>query len=162
MATSGSSNRLQAAINNFLAMDVTKTLGHYNDFLAQLDKIKLPITKFNVLLKLLKKDISAYGKMNKVKALEFDERLKRVVDTYNSRDKLVFTSEVVAGFVNDLSDQLLKIFKDLQDDKTFFKNSALYTKKRLFTTFLLKFVMIMDFRMQMKSVLFWQRRLKSL
>ena len=28
MATSGSSNRLQAAINNFLAIDVTKTLDH--------------------------------------------------------------------------------------------------------------------------------------
>ena len=33
-----------------------------DDFLAQLDKVKLPITKFNALLKLLKKAISAYGK----------------------------------------------------------------------------------------------------
>ena len=47
--------------------------------------------------------------MGNLKAIEFDERLRRVVDEYNSRDKLVFTSEVVADFVNDLSDELIKI-----------------------------------------------------
>lgn len=121
-----------------MAMDATKTLDHYYDFLAQLDKTKLPITKFNVLLKLLKKAISAYGKMNKVKALEFDERLKRAVDTYNSRDKLLFTNEVVAGFVNDLSDQLLKIFKDLQDDKTSFQKLGIIYEEKAFYDILVK------------------------
>lgn len=109
-----------------------------DDFLEQLNKVKLPITKFNALLKLLKKAISAYGKTNKVKALEFDERLKRVVDTYNSRDKLVFTSEVVADFVNDLSDQLLKIFKDLQDDKTSFQKLGITYEEKAFYDILVK------------------------
>ena len=109
-----------------------------DDFLEQLDKVKLPITKFNALLKLLKKAISAYGKTNKVKALEFDERLKRVVETYNSRDKLVFTSEVVADFVNDLSDQLLKIFKDLQDDKTSFQKLGITYEEKAFYDILVK------------------------
>lgn len=109
-----------------------------NDFLEQLDKVKLPITKFNALLKLLKKAINAYGKTNKVKALEFDERLKRVVETYNSRDKLVFTSEVVADFVNDLSDQLLKIFKDLQDDKTSFQKLGITYEEKAFYDILVK------------------------
>ncbi len=58
---------------------------------------------------------------NKVKAIEFDERLRQVVDAYNSRDKLVFTSEVVADFVNDLSDQLIKIMNDLKADQTSFR-----------------------------------------
>lgn len=109
-----------------------------DDFLEQLNKVKLPITKFNALLKLLKKAISAYGKTNKVKALEFDERLKRVVETYNSRDKLVFTSEVVADFVNDLSDQLLKIFKDLQDDKTSFQKLGITYEEKAFYDILVK------------------------
>lgn len=109
-----------------------------DDFLEQLNKVKLPITKFNALLKLLKKAISAYGKTNKVKALEFDERLKQVVDTYNSRDKLVFTSEVVADFVNDLSDQLLKIFKDLQDDKTSFQKLGITYEEKAFYDILVK------------------------
>lgn len=36
----------------------------------------MPITKFNALLKLLRKAIAAYGRTNKVKAMEFNERLK--------------------------------------------------------------------------------------
>ena len=86
----------------------------------------------------MKKAISAYGKTNKVKALEFDERLKRVVETYNSRDKLVFTSEVVADFVNDLSEQLLKIFKDLQDDKTSFQKLGITYEEKAFYDILVK------------------------
>lgn len=69
-----------------------------------MNKGKTPIARFNALLKLLKKVISAYGRTNKAKAVEFDERLKSVIEAYNSRDKLVFTSEIVSDFANDLSD----------------------------------------------------------
>lgn len=104
-------------------IDENKSIDLFSEeFLSQLNAVKLPITKFNALLKLLKKAIMAYGRVNKVKAIEFDERLKRVVDIYNTRDKLVFTSEVVADFIDDLSDQLLEILKDLKDDKTSFEN----------------------------------------
>lgn len=100
-------------------VDENKSIDLFSDeFITELDAVKMPITKFNALLKLLRKAISSYGRTNKVKAQEFDERLRNVVEAYNSRDKLVFTSEVVADFVNDLSDQLLQILKDLQDDKT--------------------------------------------
>lgn len=50
------------------------------DFLLELQSVKMPITRFNALLKLLRKAITAYGRTNKVKAIEFDERLKRVVE----------------------------------------------------------------------------------
>lgn len=103
-----------------------------DDFLKELETVKLPITKFNALLKLLKKAITAYGKTNKVKAVEFDERLRQVVDAYNSRDKLMFTSEVVANFVNDLSDQLIKIMNDLNADKESFEKWVSLMKRSLF------------------------------
>lgn len=109
-----------------------------DDFLAQLDTIKMPITKFNALLKLLRKAITSYGRTNKVKALEFDERLKKVVETYNSRDKLVFTSEVVADFVDGLSGEILKILKDLQDDKTSFEKLGITYEEKAFYDILVK------------------------
>lgn len=109
-----------------------------DDFLAELDTVKMPITKFNALLKLLRKAISAYGRTNKVKAIEFDERLKEVVDAYNSRDKLVFTSEVVADFVNDLSDQLLKILNDLKADKSSFEQLGITYEEKAFYDILVK------------------------
>ncbi|MBS5063537.1 MAG: type I restriction endonuclease subunit R [Hungatella hathewayi] len=109
-----------------------------DDFMKQLDTIKMPITKFNALLKLLRKAISGYGKTNKVKALEFDARLRKVIDTYNSRDKLVFTSEVVEDFVNGLSDELIKIFTDLQKDKTSFEKLGITYEEKAFYDILVK------------------------
>lgn len=109
-----------------------------DDFLAELDTVKMPITKFNALLKLLRKAISAYGRTNKVKAVEFDERLRKVVDAYNSRDKLVFTSEVVADFVNDLSDELIRILQDLQQDKTSFEALGISYEEKAFYDILVK------------------------
>ena len=108
------------------------------DFLQELKTVKLPITRFNALLKLLRKAIIAYGQTNKVKAVAFDERLKAVVDTYNNRDKLVFTSEVVADFVNDLSDQLIQILNDLKDDKSSFEKLGITYEEKAFFDILVK------------------------
>jgi type I site-specific deoxyribonuclease, HsdR family len=109
-----------------------------DDFLAELNTVKMPITKFNALLRLLRKAISAYGKTNKVKAVEFDERLRKVIDTYNSRDKLVFTSDVVADFVNDLSDELIMMFQDLQKDKSSFEKMGISYEEKAFYDILVR------------------------
>lgn len=109
-----------------------------DDFLAELETVKMPITKFNALLKLLRKAISDYGRTNKVKSVEFDERLRKVVEAYNGRDKLVFTSEVVADFVDDLSDELIKIFQDLQEDKTSFEKLGISYEEKAFYDILVK------------------------
>ncbi|MDE7415204.1 MAG: HsdR family type I site-specific deoxyribonuclease, partial [Lachnospiraceae bacterium] len=108
------------------------------EFLKQLNEVKMPITKFNALLKLLRKAIAAYGKTNKVRAVEFDERLKQVVEEYNNRDKLVFTSEVVADFVDDLSDKLLNIFHDLQEDQQSFEKLGITYEEKAFYDILVK------------------------
>lgn len=114
-------------------VDEDKSIDFFSeDFLKQLNSVKMPITKFNALMKLLKKAIINYGKVNKVKAIEFDERLRRVVETYNSRDKLVFATAVVADFVNDLSDELIKILHDLKDDETSFEKMGVSYEEKAF------------------------------
>ena len=109
-----------------------------DDFLSELQAVKMPITRFNALLKLLRKAIAAYGRTNKVKAIAFDEKLRQVVDAYNNREKLVFTNEVVADFVNDLSDQLIHIFKELQDDKASFEKLGITYEEKAFFDILVK------------------------
>lgn len=108
------------------------------DFMKQLDEINLPISKFNALLKLLRKAISGYGQINKVKAIEFDKRLRAVVEKYNDRDKQVFVSEVVADFINDLSDELIKIFSDLHVDKSSFEEMGITYEEKAFYDILVK------------------------
>lgn len=109
-----------------------------DEFMQQLNSIKLPISKFNALLKLLRKSITNYGKVNKVKALEFDERLRRVVETYNNRDKLVFTSEVVADFVDDLSNKLIEILNDLKEDQSSFEKLGISYEEKAFYDILVR------------------------
>lgn len=98
----------------------------------------MPITRFNVLLKLIRKAIHMYGRTNRVKAVEFDGRLRQVVAAYNNRDRLIFTSEVVADFVDDLSDKLLKIFRDLQEDKMSSKKFGISFEEKAFYDILIK------------------------
>lgn len=133
-----------------------------DDFLAELDTVKMPITKFNALLKLLRKAISAYGRTNKVKAVEFDERLRKVVEAYNSRDKLVFTSEVVADFVNDLSDELIKILKDLQEDKISFEKLGISYEEKAFYDILVKVRDDHGFPYEEEKCLFLAKKIKEL
>ncbi len=64
--------------------------------------------------------------------------MKQVVEAYNNRDKLVFTSEVVADFVNDLSDKLLNIFQDLQEDKISFEKLGITYEEKAFYDILVK------------------------
>jgi len=64
--------------------------------------------------------------------------LDRSIETYNSRDKLVFTSEVVADFVDGLSEEILKILKDLQDDKTSFEKLGITYEEKAFYDILIK------------------------
>lgn len=108
------------------------------EFLENLKSVKLPITRFNALLKLLRKAITAYGRTNKVKSIEFAERLRQVVDQYNKRDKLVFTNEVVNDFVDNLADQLIQILNDLRDDQTSFEQMGISFEEKAFYDILIK------------------------
>jgi type I restriction enzyme R subunit len=109
-----------------------------SEFLAQLEGVDLPISKFNALLKVLRSAITHYGKVNRVKAIEFDKRLRAVVEIYNNRDKLVFTSEVVADFINGLSEELLRILSDLKIDKTSFEALGISFEEKAFYDILVK------------------------
>lgn len=106
--------------------------------IRELNSVKLPITKFNALVKLLNRAINAYRKTNKVKAAEFDQRLKAVVEVYNTRDSLVFTSEVVDDFVDELSDQIIKILNDLKDDRNSFEQFGITYEEKAFYDILIK------------------------
>jgi type I restriction enzyme R subunit len=109
-----------------------------DDFKKQLAEIEMPITKFNALIQLLKRVISAYGKTNKVKAIIFDERLKKVVEQYNNRDNQVFVNGVVADLVNSLSDEIIKIIDDLKEDKNSFEKLGITYEEKIFYDILVK------------------------
>lgn len=109
-----------------------------DEFVERLNNIEMPITKFNALLKLVNRAIKEYGRINKVKAIEFDERLRAVVELYNTRDNLQFRSEEMAEFVDDLTNQVLDILQDLEEDKGSFEQMGISYEEKAFYDILVK------------------------
>lgn len=109
-----------------------------DEFIKKIEQAQLPISKFNALLKLLRRAIKEYGRVNQVKALEFDEKLKKVVDRYNDRDNLVFTSVVVSDFIDGLSDELAKLFRELNEDRSSFEKMGISYQEKAFYDILIK------------------------
>ncbi|PLS26332.1 type I restriction endonuclease subunit R [Bifidobacterium parmae] len=108
------------------------------EFLRNLAAIDLPITKYNALIRLLRRSIREYGRTNGVMAEEFGKRLQRIVDAYNTRDNLQFVSDTVADFVDDLSVQLLDLLKDLEADRRSFEDLGLTYEEKAFYDILVK------------------------
>ncbi|MCK5246769.1 type I restriction endonuclease subunit R, partial [Candidatus Bipolaricaulota bacterium] len=93
------------------------------DYLAKIEKIKLPNTKIKLLQHLLAKAIDDFKKINKTKGLDFTKKFKALVETYNERkEEDVLVSNVLEDFTVEIIDllQALKIeqesFADLGID----------------------------------------------
>ena len=80
----------------------------------KIDKIKLPNTKIKLLQKLLAKAIDEFKKTNRIKAVDFSKRLKKLIEVYNERkDFDIFQSHVL----DDVAEQFSNLFKDLQKER---------------------------------------------
>ena len=112
-------------------------------FTEEIEKVRLPHTKFQLLVKSLKKAIREYGKTNRLQAQRFDERLQKVIDEYNTRDKLIFTNEVASKTVkaiqdvvnqklNELTDEVLDLFRRLRKDREEFKRLGITFEEKAF------------------------------
>ena len=92
-----------------------------DEFLDRIENIKLPFTKYQALIKLLKKAIKEFGHTNILKATLFSEKLKKIIDKYNSRNEIELVHGVVEDVMEGLSDELQKLFKELQEEKKSFE-----------------------------------------
>ncbi|TAH24515.1 MAG: type I restriction endonuclease subunit R [Cytophagales bacterium] len=83
------------------------------DYLAKIDKIKLPNTKIKLLQQLLAKVIAEIKKVNRVKGIDFSKKMQALVDRYNDRDKNdVFRSEVYEEMASALTDLIWEVHKE--------------------------------------------------
>lgn len=84
-----------------------------DDYLAKLDKIKLPHTKFKLLQKLLQQAIDKMKKVNKVAGIDFSKRLEFIVSKYNERNESdILRSEVLEDFTNEIMELYFAIKKE--------------------------------------------------
>ena len=90
-----------------------------DDYLAKIEKIKLPHTRIKVLQQLLAKAIEDFRKTNKTKGIDFAKKFKALVEHYNERkEDDVLDSIVLEDFSNKIVDliQALKSERDSYAD----------------------------------------------
>ena len=97
------------------------------EYLEKINAIPLPNTKIKILEQLLKQMIDDYKKTNKVKAVEFSERLQKVVDLYNSRHD-DFSTQIL----DEVTKQLNDLFYQIQTDKEKFKELGISFEEKAF------------------------------
>ena len=99
-------------------------------YMDKINAIQLPNTKIKILQRLLSQAIDEFKKVNKIMALEFTDRLKRVVDEYNNRRRdEAYANEVL----DDVANQLAKLLEELKQEKNSFKKMGIdYEEKAFF------------------------------
>lgn len=100
-----------------------------DEYLAKIEKIKLPNTKIKLLQKLLAKAIDEFKKTNRIKGVDFSKKLKKLIELYNERkDFDVFQSHVL----DDVADKFADLFKQLQEERKSFEGLGIDFEEKAF------------------------------
>ena len=109
------------------------------EFVAQLENIKLPATKLEVLIKMLRKSIKEYKDTNKIAAEKFEELLNKTLEEYSKRRESLSSSEASAtqteainSIINNATKQALEILSKLGEDKDSFRKLELTFEEKAF------------------------------
>ena len=113
-----------------------------DDYLAKIEKIKLPNTKIKLLQQMLAKAIGEFKQVNKVKAIDFTERFKSLVDQYNERKE---EDVLVSGVLEDFSDEIINMFQDLKTEMGSFEDMGINLEEKAFYDILHSLAVKYDF-----------------
>ncbi|MFT7006416.1 MAG: type I restriction enzyme R subunit [Colwellia sp.] len=113
-----------------------------DDYLAKIEKIKLPNTKIKLLQQMLAKAIGEFKQVNKVKAIDFTERFKSLVDQYNERKE---EDVLVSGVLEDFSDEIINMFQDLKTEMGSFEDMGINLEEKAFHDILHSLAVKYDF-----------------
>jgi len=99
------------------------------DYLAKIEKIKLPNTKIKLLQKLLAKAIEDFKRVNKMKGVDFSKQFKALVDKYNERKESdVLRSEVL----EDFTDEIIDLYHAMKREKESFADLGIDFEEKAF------------------------------
>jgi len=99
------------------------------DYLAKIERIKLPNTKIKLLQKLLSKAIEEFHKVNRIKGFDFSKKMKKLVELYNERKDF----EVMKGDVlEDIATQFTNLLYELKKERESFIDIGIDFEEKAF------------------------------
>lgn len=108
----------------------TRTVDLFSEaYLEKIRRIPYINTKVKLLAKLAKDAIDEYKRINKIKGVEFSERLHKLIDRYNDRQSEKVYAEQV---LDNLAEELEKLLKSLEADKKSFEGMGINFEEKAF------------------------------
>lgn len=100
-----------------------------DEYIERINRIPMVNTKIKLLQRLLRLAIDDYKKVNRIKGIDFTQRMNAIVDMYNARRKdKAFANEVL----DDIAEQLTKLLEDLGKDKSSFEELNITFEEKAF------------------------------
>lgn len=114
------------------------------EYFERLTDVKMPASKLELLVKMLRKQIKEYNKTNRAAAKKYEEMLEETIRFYHERRKNLSAEE--AGetqeqasdeIIQTATEQALKILKEMQTDRKSFRKMGLTFEEKAFYDILL-------------------------
>ena len=109
------------------------------EYFEKLSDIKMPATKLEILVKMLKKQIKEYGKVNQVAAKTFQEMIEKTIEEYHERRKHLTIEEAgqtqdeaTESIIKNATDQALKILQEMNASRESFRKIGLTFEEKAF------------------------------
>lgn len=109
------------------------------EYIESLSDIKMPATKLEILVKMLRKAIKEYSKTNKVAAKTFEEMLEQTIAEYHTRRKHLTMEEAGVAqeqasedIIKKATDQALEILHKMNESRESFRKVGLTFEEKAF------------------------------
>ena len=99
------------------------------DYLAKIDKIKLPNTKIKLLQKLLAKAIDDFKQVNKIKGIDFSNKMQTLVTKYNERKE---NDTLDSRVLDDFTEEIIELYHALKKERESFQEMGIDFEEKAF------------------------------
>lgn len=113
-----------------------------DDYLAKIEKIKLPNTRIKLLQQLLAKAIEDFKKVNKTQGIDFAKKLKALVEHYNERKE---DDVLVSNVLEDFSDEIVDLIQALKKERESWADLGIDLEEKAFYDILKALALKYDF-----------------
>lgn len=114
------------------------------EYYERLSDVKMPASKLELLIKMLRKQISEYGRTNQVAAKKFQEMLEETIRQYHERRKHLTAEEAGVAqeetseeIIRSATQQALAILKEMNADRESFRKVGLTFEEKAFYNILM-------------------------
>ena len=114
------------------------------EYFEKLSDVKMPATKLELLVKMLRKQIREYGKVNRLAAKTFQEMLEKTIAEYHERRKRLSSEEAgetqehtSEDIITIATEQALTILRQMNENRESFRKIGLTFEEKAFCDILL-------------------------